>query len=66
MKLDNPNVADHMVGAAIKEVMQLCSKEPNRIPSHQTVDDIVTLTNAFLVQKQITQMVPLASKLTLH
>ena len=41
MNLDQYNIANHHIGSVIKEVLKVAGITPNRIPSRQTVDNIV-------------------------
>ena len=41
MDLDTLNVSNHKMGDVIASILRLAGKEPNRIPSRQTVDQII-------------------------
>ena len=46
MNLDNLNVANHRIGPVIQEALKLTEREPNRIPSRQTIDNIINAKTA--------------------
>ncbi|XP_021339625.1 ERC protein 2-like, partial [Mizuhopecten yessoensis] len=65
MNLTDMKVAAKNVGPVIKEVASLCGKEPNRLPSRQTVDSFNDRKVA-VSQKQLSKVLPSSKDTTLY
>ena len=65
MNLDQYNIANHHIGSVIKEVLKVAGITPNRIPSRQTVDNIVA-SKCVVSQKHLSSVLADKTETTLY
>ena len=65
MDLDTLNVSNHKMGDVIASILRLAGKEPNRIPSRQTVDQIIR-AKSYVAQRHVASVLPKEKATTLY
>ncbi len=65
MNLDNLNIANEKIPLAIKEVLKLIDKEPDRLPTRRRVDTLVG-AKGVVARKQLAEVLPDKSDTTLY
>ncbi len=65
MNLDNLNIANNKIPSAIKEVLKLVNKVPDRLPSRRTVDSLVR-AKGVVARTQLAEVLPEKVNTTLY